>query len=303
MAKTAEALETPGDQTIDDSEEEVHVVTFDRDSEEDAPDNSDSDEQSEDGQDESEDDEQEPDENDQETGEEKAEEPSELEKLRTELESVKKDRDRLGYKLRQQSQQKPEKETDKEAQFTDAQLVQLISEHKEEPEILLQIMKQVNKQEGAKTAETQIKAAEIKQRRTEIDKWMAENVPGALDENSPDHEQMTNARSMLNLEDHPYGDFLGVAAANLMVLPQMLQDAEKRGREAALKEKGETTRKKTIKENSQSGGKPKTKPATGGDLDAKAAEVIGKLGLQGKAAETYKKMLSNSKHRSVVIDG
>lgn len=285
-----EALET-GDQ---ETSEEIIIGEFDKDSEEEQPDKETDSEESEDDSEES---------DDNQTGDE-AEEPNELDTLRAELEKARKDRDRAFYKLRQQSQQKPDdKKSETESHFSDAQLVQLIAEHNDEPEILLQIMKQVNKQEGKQTAEATVKAQEIKQRRAEIEKWMSENVPDVLDNESEHYQQVTNARSMLHLDDHPFGDFLGVAAQFLMAYPQTVEQIKKEARESALKEKGETTRKKTIKENTQSGGKPKTKPAVGDDkIDAQVKEMTKRLNFSKEAAENYRQMLMKNANR-VVVEG
>jgi len=104
------------------------------------------------------------------------------------------------------------------------------------------------------------------------------------------------------LDDHPYGDFLGVAASFLMAWPQTKEQIEKEAREAALKEKGETTRKKTIKENLQTGGKPKTKPAAGGDskIEAQVKEMSKRLNFSKEAADNYRQMLMKNANRVVV---
>jgi hypothetical protein len=225
--------------------------------------------------------------------------PEDLDNLKAELERAKKDRDKAFYELRKAT--KTAEKREESPKFTDAQIVELLSTHKDDPAVLFQIMKQVSSQEGAAKAKVAVEDQEVQTIRKTADDFISNNFPSYLKEDSEDRHKLAKAKGILRVEDHPLGDFLGVAGIALMQLPNIIENIKKQAAEDAAKAHTEQARKKAIKETSPASSKPKTKGSTTSDIDSNAREVIEKLGLTGAAAKTYVKMLRNARNTSVMM--
>lgn len=194
-------------------------------------------------------------------GEEDAEEKEEgkddpLEALRTELtaehskelEGKDKEINRLGYALRTANKEKVETKGDSE-QFTDAQLLAIMNEHKEDPTVLLQVMKEVSKANGKDIEESVGRSADIKTKLVGQTTFLEQSFPDVLKEGTEAAEMVEKARDYMHLKDHPFGDWLAVATYNLQNMPQIIEKAKAEAKAEALGKTADDTRKQKIKTN------------------------------------------------------
>ena len=234
---------------------------------------------------------------------EKSELQKELDRLKAEKEKLQKDRDRAFYNLRKaKAENKPDKK-DSEVEFSDTQLLQLIEEHRDDPAVMLQLMKQVSKQQGKAQAVDAVKAAEIKQVKSQMDNFLVENFPAYVQDETVESQELTKAKALLSIDDHPFSDFLSVAGMMLMRLPAIQKEAFENGKAEALKKNGEDTRKRNIRESNLGPGKPKTKAAVVSDTEKIAKANAKQMGMTESQYKRYLQLLKGAKQRVVTVDG
>lgn len=224
-----------------------------------------------------------------------------FEELKSQNVELQKALNRKFYNLRQERKQK-EKEggnADK-PQFTDAQLLKILEEHRDDPAVTLQVIKHMTEQTASKTKKEAVEDTVIKQRQEVTQNWLHQNAPEIFDESSEvraTHERML---SELRLEDHPLGDFLAAAAAKMTVIPEMLKQAEEAGRKKALAEAAEASRTKAVKGGGPAGGGKPPLKGNAGDAQFKAD---GKnIGLTGSALDLYVQMRKQAKNQRQVME-
>ena len=229
------------------------------------------------------------------------EDPQEIiARLKAEKEKAEKDRDRAFYNLR--NAKKAEKKESKEPEFTDAQLLDLIETHREDPAVMLQIMKQVSKQQSGVTAESKIKSQEIKAKKQNIDTFLATNYGRFIDDGTPEYQDVQKAKEFLHLDDHPLSDFLAIASMQLSQLPNIIEQAKKQAVEEALKKNGEASRKKAIKESSTGESKPTKKVVATDDDTSQYLATAKQMGLSKEQTKKYLQMVQNAKKRSIIVN-
>lgn len=204
--------------------------------------------------------------------------------LKRELEESRREINRLGYALR-----KGEKKEDTKPVFTKPQLMQLMKEHADQPEVVFQIFEEMQKMGTADATKAAEKSLDIKTKRTEMEKALATSWPDYKDEGSANHQAIQSAVDEFHLEGHPFADFLSVAAMHFKSLPKIIEDIKTKTKEELLKTsekdlslKAEEARKKKIAENKPAGkgsASNDNKPAT---LTASQAETAKRLGFTTK---------------------
>lgn len=191
-----------------------------------------------------------------------------------------------------------------EPSFTDAQITKILDEHKDDPAVLLQVVKQVAKQQTAGVKEDAISAQEVAQTQTQVNGFLHQNWPKLQDESSAEFGQLQQAKGFMKLDDHPYGDFLSMGALMLQKMPEMIEDAKKEARETALKDRTEVARKDKIKKTKLSGkGKKAASQVTITDDIKATAKAIGIKG--DKQIALYAKMLksANKGQNAMTVEG
>ena len=208
-----------------------------------------------------------------------------------------KESNRNFYGLRKKLKGLEPKDDDKEEQFTDVQLKDMLEEHRDDPQVMLQIMKQVSKQASKSDAEAYTEAAEVSQRKKELDTHVLSTWPDIHNEGSQTHQDIEHAKEFLHVTDHPLGDFIGGAGMVYLQLDQMLEDARKDEREKILKTTTEEKRKESIKGNSLETGKKK-----GGSkgLSAEYRSTAKQLNLSKSASKIYAEILKKGKQPAIV---
>ena len=208
----------------------------------------------------------------------------ELEALRQSNEKLQKDNNRLGYALRHQSK---EKEKEKDPGFTDQQLVGLMREHKDDPDVLFQVVKQMVKQEGTEVKKAAVDSAETARVKQNLDGFLDEKFPDWRNTESEVRGHIDSTMEGFQLKDHPFGEFLSMAAHIATNVDKIIEDHVKEAKSEALKEKAESSRKKNIKKNSLSKSKKTEKKAA---LPDDYKEVADQMGLTESQRKIYAKM-------------
>ena len=203
------------------------------------------------------------------------------------------------YKMRKALEAKEtDKDKDDDGQFTDAQLLGMMNEHQDDPAVMLQIIKHISKESGKKSTEKAVDATEIASTKKQVDSFITQNWPEINEEGSDLRKDVDEAKKMLRIEDHPYSDYLGIAAALVTNLPDMITAAEERGKSAQIKDKNETNRKQSIKDNKLSNKGKKTGAEV--KLPAQAQATAKQLGLTKSQIKIYKQMLGPEKGKQPI---
>jgi hypothetical protein len=193
------------------------------------------------------------------------------------LEAAQKEINRLGYALRRDK--KEPKEEAKPA-FTDAQLLAILQEHSGDPTVTLQVMKEIVKT-GTKDVEANAeKAADIKQKRNEFERYMETTYPRVLEDGTPEGEAVDKAIDWLHLDGHPFAKYLAIATMQLNQLPQIIEKVKEDTKKELLGKTAETKRKDGIK---------KTAPANAGTPEKKTTV------LTTEQMQTAKRLFGNDK--------
>ncbi len=195
---------------------------------------------------------------------------------------------------------KAEKMESGETVFTDAQLINLIEEHKDDPATQLQIMKHVAKQHAKGAQEGAVDQAAISSTKKELDGFLSTTYPDLSTDGSEIRVVVDETKDRLGLSDHPYGDFLGTGAMLLQNIESFTAQAREEGKQEALKEMADGKRKADIKKKlpaSPGGGKKKGSDVISSDVLKTAKQ----MGLSKKATEIYAKIRASAKQDTVTV--
>jgi hypothetical protein len=202
------------------------------------------------------------------------------------------------YKMRKALEAKDTTDKDEDGKFTDTQLLGMLREHKDDDAVQLQIMKHVSEESSKKIEAKVVDAAEIAATKKQVDSFITKNWPEINEEGSDLRKDVDEAKKMLRIEDHPYSDYLGIAAALVTNLPDMITAAEERGKSAKIKDKNETNRKQSIKDNKLSDKGRKIGAEV--KLPAQAQATAKQLGLTKSQIKIYKQMLGPEKGKQPI---
>jgi hypothetical protein len=184
------------------------------------------------------------------------------------------------------------KDPEGEASFSDAQLKQIMEEHRDDPGVQIQVLKQLVNQELKGMKQDTLNEAEIGQTKKEIEDQLYQTYPDLKNDGSDMRKSVDEAKGKLHLNDHPFSDFLGVGALLLTQFPQLIEDAKKQGAEEALKGKTEDNRKERIKNTGLAN--RGNKKGSQVDLSAQHNETAKQLGMNKQQKHIYKQMLKGS---------
>lgn len=174
-----------------------------------------------------------------------------IEDQKKKLEDERKEINRIGFEVRQLRKQLKDqadaKATPADIELTDSQFEALMTEHGDDPRMRVQLMKQMAKQIAKGEKLDAVKTVE-RQRVIGIqNQFLSQNFPDLAKDDSPMRTEVEQAKGILDISDRPDADFLATAAVIMARVPQMIKDAEERGKSLALKGKGEKARVAAIK--------------------------------------------------------
>ena len=221
-----------------------------------------------------------------------------IKEIKTELEKKSshiKDLNKAIHSLRQENKElKKGKPDDEEIELTDAQLLDIMREHKDDEAVLLQVIKTMQKQSGKSIEERAKKAGEITSKKNEISRYIKALQPDFDDEGSEVYTAVGNAVEYLHLDDHPFGRQLAYASLRLTQLPKLLEQAKEEGKKEALKQNVDASRKQAIKDKAPvPSGEKKGDSAPSQNLEEAAARLGFKPG--SKPYKEYMKIMSKAK--------
>ncbi len=188
---------------------------------------------------------------------------------------------------------------DKDVEFSDAQLLSMLEEHKDDPAVQLQIMKQIGQQAAKGTKTDAVNEVEITGNKRQMDAILSKIYPNLNKEGSEMRTDVDSVKVRLGIADHPYGDFFATGAMLLQNFEGVIAAAKEQGKTEALKIKGEEGRKKGIKASalSSTGGK-KSKQV---ELSSKVKSNIKEIGLNPRQASIYAKLIKSA-DRSMTME-
>lgn len=206
------------------------------------------------------------------------------------------------HEARQERKSKKKEEDDGETVLTDQQVLAILEEHKDDPKVMLNAIKYLAKQEAKGIKKDTLNESEIRAKKADIDKFLAQRYPQLNEEGSDVRVGVDKAKEALNLADHPFADYLAVGAGVLNQLPDICKHWFEEGKKAALDGKADEARKQQIKDGNLTPGKgnkdfDKGKGDTG--LTPQQLETAKRLGFTTKAQlKLYKdQILRNRKPR------
>ena len=206
--------------------------------------------------------------------------------MKAEAADMKKEISRLGYALR-----KAEKGGNKEEEpeFSDAQLLQMMKDHREEPEVMFQIMKQMQKQSGESIEKITKNNAKIAETRKELMGITEQVMPGALEEGTKLYSDVQTSKEYLGLEDHPYGDILSLAMMSFKNVPSLVKNVKETMRRELLGKGADNKRKEAIKVDKLAGEGSKTPAAK--KLSDTQTDAVKRLGLNKNQLKYYNQFI------------
>jgi hypothetical protein len=189
----------------------------------------------------------------------KPSEPTQKEKEYEErLSRLERDKSDLKKALHESRQEKKKaKESEPQAVLTDAELMKIVEEHKDDPKVMFNAVA-YKMQQAMKTGKAEaVNEVEIKGKQGQLNAILKERIKEFDDESSEPRNLISRAKTDFNLDEHPFGDFLAASAAVYMDLPNIAKGWIEEGKKQALNGKADESRKEGIKKGQLSGGGPK----------------------------------------------
>jgi hypothetical protein len=176
------------------------------------------------------------------------------------------------------------KKDDGESPLTEAQVLALYREHKDDPDTLFNLVKYQIEQGSKKAKDEAVDIAEVSRLQKEIDTELSAQFPDLHNEDSDLRRGVDDTKNKLKIADHPFSDLLAIGAMAYKDMPDLLKAEYEKG-------KAEAARKKKIKENDLGDGNKKPLKKTGGKLDANFSDIARKIGLSEAGKKTYANLL------------
>lgn len=270
---------------VGDDDESLEVVVDEDGSEDDQSDGSDDEDSDDEGDD---------------SGDDASQEDDPIAALRKEYDAkiadLKKDNNRLGYALRTAGKKADEEKKEDSPKFSDSQLLAMWEEHKDDPKVVMQIIKEMQSSAVAGVEASAEKKAEIASKKTTVTQFLKSEYPDVLEEGSDLHKDVQGAKDHLVLGEHPFGDFLALAASQLMQMPEIIKNIKEEAKKEVLAGKAEKARKQSIGQNTSHSGAKNSGGKKGRLTLSKTQMETAKMlfGTDKKKIAAYARMLGQS---------
>ena len=219
-----------------------------------------------------------------------SEDAEKLANLEKTVKQLQNDKFKLNKALHE-ARKKKKKDSEKEEPLTDAQLLDILEENKDDPETILRVVKYQAEKSAKEASGKAVSTAEIKRQAKEAGDLLGQMYPSLYEEGSEMRQAVDSTKEKLGLNDNPLGDYFATGVQVLNALPELIVAAEKRGEAIALKKKVDNKRKQSIKENSRVSSKSKAeKKHVLTDTQVEAAK---QLNLTEGQLKTYKKIMGS----------
>lgn len=242
---------------------------------------------------------------------EKAKKEAENEKaddaLKKELDQLKQDHAKLqthktGLEkaLHEARQEKKKAKIEEETEvLTDTQLLKILEDNPDDPEIQLRMLKHLAQQVAKGEVDKGVSAAEINRKQAQFTDFLEDKYPTLFEEGSDIRRDVETTKKDLGLVDHPFGDFFAVAVNVLTDLPELMDYAFNEGKDAGLKGKTEEKRKEGIEHSKLPSSKGKAKGEEG--LSDSALETAKQMELTPGQRKAYEKLVGK-KPRIITVE-
>jgi len=190
--------------------------------------------------------------------------------------------------------------------FTKAQLKELWTEHRDDPDVLFNILSYMAEDTAKNAQANAVNQVELVNKKKEVDDYLAQNFPELAADGSPLRLGVDKAKQELMLADHPFGDILALGLNNLLNLPTTVKAAYEMGKKEAMG--GQRIDRRREKINATNLPKGKTHKVDADDRHTEPAspevrDVAKRIGLSKQGQEIYQRILKNAKTRSVTVEG
>lgn len=195
---------------------------------------------------------------------------------------------------------KDDKGGDEAAQFTDQQLVNILTEHKDDPAMMLAVVKQAVKQATADIKPDIERDTDLAGKKKETESYLNDNWPNWKSDDSIQTD-LKAAKEYLGVQDHPLSDFMAMSTMIMNQLPTIIKNAKEEGKKEALGEKADGARKRSIKANSlaKTGTKKGGKTASLSDTETETENL---LNMNPQQKKIYRQMLQKSKAGTQAVE-
>jgi len=166
---------------------------------------------------------------------------------KAEVEKLRRDKSDLKKALHEERQKKKNKDEEAVA-LTEAELLQIMEEHKDDPKVMLNAMKYLAQQQVKGVKKEAVDEVETAEKRRKFDSIIRERYPDFDDDESPMRKSAEKAKEVMLLKEHPYGDVLGTAITVFANLPNISKYWFEQGKKAATDDKVNAAREKQIKD-------------------------------------------------------
>jgi len=205
----------------------------------------------------------------------------EVDRLRKDLDQLRRDKNDLKKALHEARQEKKKPKDDDETVLSEAELLQIIKENKDDPAVMLNAMKYMARQTANGAKKEAVNTVEISQKKQQFDSILHDRYKDYDDEDSPIRKSTEKAKEVMMLKDHPFADALGTAVTVFANLPNISKYWFEEGKKAATDDKVNAAREKQIKDGKLTPpGSKSTTPITGGSntLSESQMETAKKFG-------------------------
>jgi len=190
--------------------------------------------------------------------------------------------------------------------FTKAQLKELWTEHRDDPDVLFNILSYMAEDTAKNAQANAVNQVELVNKKKEVDDYLAQNFPELAADGSPLRLGVDKAKQELMLADHPFGDILALGLNNLLNLPGTVRAAYEMGKKEAMG--GQRIDRRREKINATNLPKGKTQKVETDDTatertSPEAMDIANRIGLSKQGRQIYQRILRNSKTRSVTVEG
>jgi len=187
---------------------------------------------------------------------------------------------------------KAQKEDKPETAISPDQLKKLFKEHADDTDTLFDLVNYMVEQGTVKGKEAAVDATELSRRKQVHDNFVYNAWPELAKDDSELRTQADTVKGTLGIEAHPMGDYLAMGAILVDQLPNIQKESYEKGKADALKEKANSQRKKTIKDNSLTSSGNAIKPTDGsGGATPTQRETMDRLDMNPAQRKIYLRLM------------
>lgn len=173
----------------------------------------------------------------------------ELAEIKAENAELKKAAKRAFYSERQERKAEKKEAKGDDVTLSDAEIKAIMKEHKDDPEVIFNAVTYKVQQMMKGGVKSAVNEVEVKNKQEKLSTILRERLGEAFDDDDSDaRKSLMKTRQTLNLEDHPFGDFLAYGAAIADMLPNLAKQWYERGKKDALGKTADDGRKSDIED-------------------------------------------------------